>query len=93
MTTDLNDVRGQVEILKWCKAKRAEIAELEKQAKEVVQAALGDAEFGSIDGELAVTWKTTKRRALDQKLLAELYPDVAEECKSVTEVRRFEVCD
>lgn len=89
----LDDLRAQVEILKWCKAKRAEIKELEDNAKEAVQAALGDNEAGTVDGELAVTWKVSKRTALDQAYLKKTFPEVAAECQVTSEVRRFEVSE
>jgi predicted phage-related endonuclease len=86
-------MRAQVEILRWCKNKRAEIKELEDQAKAAVQSALDDDMVGTVDGGVAVTWKSQKRTALDQQLLKRLYPEAAAECMSTTEVRRFEVCD
>lgn len=90
---NLDEMRAQVEILRWCKQKRAEIKELEDTARSVVQDALGDDDTGTVDGEVAVTWKTSKRRALDQKALAAAHPDLVEEFKTATEVRRFEVVD
>jgi predicted phage-related endonuclease len=93
MSADISDLRAQVEILRWCKNKRAEIKELEDQAKAAVQATLNDDTVGTVDGDIAVTWKSHKRNALDQKLLQRLYPEAAAECMSTTEVRRFEVCD
>lgn len=91
--TDLAELRAQVEILKWCKAKRAEIAELEAAAKDAVQAALGDDEEGVIDGEIVITWKAHKRVALDQRYLKKTFPEVAAECQVTSEVRRFEVAE
>jgi predicted phage-related endonuclease len=93
VTADISNMRAQVEILRWCKNKRAEIKELEDQAKAAVQSALDEDTVGTVDGDVAVTWKSHKRNALDQKLLQRLYPETAAECMSTTEVRRFEVCD
>ncbi|UGU31379.1 hypothetical protein LT350_33705 [Mycolicibacterium smegmatis] len=95
MTADLTPVRAQVELLQYCRNERAKLAaridELEACAKAAIQEAMGDQEIGVLDGVPLITWKTTKRTSLDQKLLKALHPDVFEECKSTTEVRRFEV--
>jgi predicted phage-related endonuclease len=90
-TVNLNDQRAQVEILRWCKAREAEIADMKAQARAAVEAALGDNDAGTIDGELAITWRTQKRKALDQKALKEHEPEIHESYTKTTEVRRFEV--
>lgn len=95
MSTDLTPVRAQFEILTYCRNERAKLAaridELEASAKAAIQEALGADDIGLLDGIPVVTWKTSKRTSLDQKLLKSLHPEVYEECKSTTEVRRFEV--
>lgn len=93
MATDLNEVRAQVEILKWCKQRRAELSELEASAKDAVQAALGDDDTGTIDGDPAVTWKTHKRTSLDQRYFKKTFPEIYAECQVTSEVRRFEVTE
>ena len=57
----------------------------------LVEAALGDNDAGTVDGELAVTWRRQKRKALNQKALKEHEPEIAESYYETTEVRRFEV--
>lgn len=93
MSTDISHLRAQVEILRWARQKKAEIAELEHNAKEAIQAAIGDDDTGTIDGDEAVTWKTHKRRSLDQSYVKNRYPDVYAEAQTVSEIRRFEVCE
>lgn len=90
---DLTALRAQIEILRWCKTRRAEIKELEDQAKEVVQAAMGDSDTGMLDGQPAIVWKSHKRTSLDQKYLKDKFADVHAECLVTSEVRRFEVTD
>lgn len=90
---NLDALRAQYEILRFVKDKRAELKQLEEDARDAIEAALGDAEEGTVDGHVVVTWKTHKRTALDQKLLRKMYPEVAESCKNTTEVRRFEVVE
>lgn len=91
MNTDLTALRGQVEALRWCKARRAEIEEIEAAAKAAVQDALGDNDTGTIDGDTVVVWKSHKRTQLDQAYLKKTFPQVHSECLITSEVRRFEV--
>lgn len=93
MSIDISHLHGQIEILKWCKAKKAEIAELERNAKDAVQDALGDDDTGMVSGEIVVTWKAHKRQSLDQSYVKKHHPDVYAEGQTVSEVRRFEVCE
>lgn len=90
---DLNSVRAAVEILRWAKLRKAEIKELEENARATVESALGDAELGLVDGVPAIKWKSSKRTALDQKALKEHCPDIVAEFMKTTEVRRFEIID
>lgn len=91
---DLEELRAQVELLRWCRDKKAEIKQIEETARAEIEAALGDHDDeGSLDGEPVIRWRFHKRSALDQKLLKETFPEVFETCKRVTEVRRFEVVE
>ena len=90
-TVNLDNLKAQVELLRWCRTNKAQIAEVEKSARAAIEEALGDNESGSLDGELAVTWRTQKRKSLNQKYLKEHYPDVYEEALETNEVRRFEI--
>ena len=90
-TVSLDNLRAQVELLKWAKARKAEIADVEAQARAAVEAALGDNEAGTVDGELAVTWRTQKVRRLNQKALKEEHPELVESYYETNEQRRFEI--
>jgi len=93
MSTDISALRGQVEILRWCKTKRAELKELEDNAKAAIQDTLDGDDIGTVDGEPVVTWKSHKRTALDQTALKNEDPETYALYTKTTEVRRFEVCD
>jgi predicted phage-related endonuclease len=93
MSKDLEPLRAQVAILRFVKAKKAELALLESNARAAIEELLGDDEEGTLDGAAAVRWKTLKRTSLNQKLLKELHPEVAAECQDTTEVRRFELVE
>jgi len=90
-TVNLNDKRAQIEVLKWAKARRKEIDDIERQARDIIENALGDNESGTVDGDLVVTWKAGKRRVLNQKALKESHPEIVEEFTETTVVRRFVV--
>lgn len=86
---NLDGLKAQLAILEHCRTKKAELAELETQAKSAIQNALGDREYGTVDGRIACTWKIVRRKTLDQKLLQQRHPEVAEECTVTAESRRF----
>jgi predicted phage-related endonuclease len=90
---DLDRLRWAVEAMRYIKERRAELKELEDRARPALEEALGDATEGTLDGDVAVTWKYSKRRALDQRLLRTTFPEIYETCRTVTEVRRFEMPD
>lgn len=88
---DLGELKGHVEILRYCKSQMADLEEMRERSRAVIEEAMGDNEIGEIDGEPVIKWEHSKRRALDQKILKAKFPDVREECMTTTEVRRFEV--
>ena len=90
-TVPIDNLKAQLAILRHCKEKRAELADMEANARAAIETALGEAENGTIDGHIAVTYKTVKRTAIDQKLLKQRHPDIAAECLTVSESRRFEL--
>ena len=90
---NLDNLRSQIELLRFVKDRKAELKELEDTAKEAIQAELRDCDEGTLDGHVVVTWRSHKRSALDQKLLRQAYPEAYENCKRTTEVRRFEIVD
>jgi predicted phage-related endonuclease len=93
VSKNLDPIRGQIEILRFVKARKAELKELEDRARAAVEAAMGDDDEGTLDGTVAITWKTFKRRQLDQAALAKAHPNLVEEFKVPKSVRRFEVLD
>lgn len=90
---NLDNLRAQLELLRFVKDKRAELKQLEENARAAIEAELGDSDEGTLDDHVVVTWKSYKRNALDQKMLRDAYPEIYEACKRVTEVRRFEIVD
>lgn len=92
-SVNLESLRAQIEILRMCKRRKSDLKELEDNARGAVEEAMGEADTGTLDGEVAITWKRHKRRSLDQKALAAAHPETVEEFRTTTEVRKFEVME
>lgn len=90
---DLDPVRGHVEILRFCKRKKAELKALEDNARAAVERAMGENETGELDGKPAITWVRYKKRQLNQAMLREVSPELIEEHTSLVEQRAFKVVD
>lgn len=90
---DLNHVRDQVQILKWAKARIAEVKELEKNARDAIEEALGNNDIGQLDGETVVTWTTHKKRQFQQAKLKEEHPELVEQYTELIEARTFKLVD
>jgi predicted phage-related endonuclease len=77
----LRKVRSQIEKLDKVKSKH------ERAIKE----ALGDATSGTVAGEKVVTWARTERKTVSVELLREKYPEVADNCVKIVQVRTFQL--
>jgi predicted phage-related endonuclease len=88
-SVDLEDLRWAVEALRWTKDRKAELKEVEDKARDAIEQALGDNDAGALDGHDVISWRYSKRKALDQRVLRAAFPDVFDECLRTTEVRRF----
>lgn len=58
-----------------------------KEAEQRLKLALGDAEYGTVDGRIVCTWKTQRRTSIDVKALRDERPDVAAEFTRITSNR------
>ena len=68
------------------------IASLEETCKDIkvrLCTALGDAEFGHVDGRVACTWKTATRTSFDSKKFEAEHPALAAKYKKQTTYRTF----
>lgn len=88
---DLNKVRAHVEILRYVKARKAELKEMEDNSRAAVEEAMGEQEVGMLDGELAITWKHKKVKRLNQKALKAAEPGTYATYCDTAEQRSFEV--
>jgi predicted phage-related endonuclease len=90
---DLESVRGHIAILRLCKRKIAEFKEIQERSRVIVEEAMGTADAGLLDGEMAVSWPTFKENRFDSKAFREQHPELWESYKVASEKRRFEVVD
>lgn len=88
---DLESVRGPIDVYRWIKLRQAELKELETTTRAAIEAAMGDADTGTLDDKPVISWLTYKKRQLNQKALKENLPELAETYTEVKEVRRFEL--
>lgn len=88
---DLESVRGEVEILRWVKEQQAKLKDAEKNARAAIEAAMGNAEVGLLDGEPAISWPTFKENRFDSSGFRADNPEMWEQYKAAQERRRFEV--
>lgn len=89
-----SDIAGWLDVLRHVKNKRNELDEVEKQARQKIQDALGDAEEGHVNGQPVVRWTRVTSRRLDQKLLkAKVDPAVLNDCYTEQTTRRFTLVD
>jgi predicted phage-related endonuclease len=85
----LDHIEHWVKTLGAANAKVAEFQQIAKVARAQIEAALGDAEVGTIAGRPAVRWITITARRIDQAKLRANYPDLAAELTAPTVSRRF----
>lgn len=90
---DLVSVRHHYNLLAWIKARRAELDEMESDARAAIEDTLGEAEIGELDGRHVVTWRHTTQRRISATVLRQRFPQVAEQCVVVAERREFRLVE
>lgn len=90
---DLESVRGPVALLQYVKSQQRKLKEIEDKAKAAVQDVMGNADTGTLDGEVVITWDGYKKRQFDQKTLQDEKPEVAAEYTKMISVRTFRVVE
>ena len=103
--SDLSEYRHYLGILAWTRGelkkleeRKKELEEAEAEAVELITEELGFADDdedgtheGKLDGKTVVTYQQSHQRRLDQKALAEDYPDLVEEYKKRKPVKTLKV--
>lgn len=87
----LDAVAAELVLLRQVEEQRAKLAELRTRLQDRIKAAMGTAEVGTLGGVPVVSHKSVLSIVLDQSDLKARYPDVAEDCLTITEARRFKL--
>jgi len=91
---ELGDVARWVDVLKKATAAKREAEERIEIARGHIEAALGDAETGLVDGWPVVRWTRITSRRFDQTLAKTKIPaDVLASCYTDSISRRFSIVD
>lgn len=89
-TVNLDGLRDQLNAYSLAAAEIEKWKNVQAQARAAIEAALGDAEVGTVDGAKAVTWTHSERTSLDTKRLqSELPADILAPYLRTTVVRTF----
>lgn len=81
-SVELDDLAPHIELLRTVED---QLARLKNR--------LGENETGTVNGVPVVTYRSTLRITLSQRLVKELHPEVARQCGEITEVRTFLLVD
>jgi hypothetical protein len=90
-TVELDGLDHVWQALLAAKAQAARFAQLRDDLQKIVQARMGDAEIGLLNGLPVASYKKSLRIFVSQQLVKDLHPAVALECQDITEVRTFRV--
>jgi predicted phage-related endonuclease len=92
-TTDVFEIADWVARLEKLREMKRDVEAREKEASEFVKGWLRDrgAEFGAIDGRLAVRRRTVETRRIDTTALKAKEPEIAEQFTKVTTADRLEL--
>lgn len=87
------EAAGWLTVYRRADAQIRHMEEVKAEARRHLEEALGDAELGTVDGDVAVRWTFIESRRLDQKKLKEQAPELVEQCTVASTSRRFSLPD
>lgn len=85
----LDDLANWIDLYRQATDGIAALEERRKVARERIEAALGDAETGTVDGRPVVRWAHVTTRRLDQRRAKELLGDRVDDAMTEVTSRRF----
>jgi predicted phage-related endonuclease len=85
------DIKTKIAELGFIKREMKDLEATEDRLKAELTALMGEAEYATIGGNLALTWKNSVRNSLDLKQLEAAHPALVEKFKKQTNVRTFRV--
>ena len=86
-----SSMKQQIVALKQVKQQMKELEATEDRIKAELCGLMGEAEYATLNGTLALTWKTSERTSLDQKKLEQEHPALVEKFKKTTTIRTLRV--
>jgi len=86
-----SDLQNKIVELNTIKETIKEAELLEDKIKAEICGLMGEAEYATLGGTLAFTWKNSVRNSLDQKRLEAEHPALVEKFKKQTNIRTFRV--
>lgn len=89
----LDEIREWEALFKQARSKRKYWQEREDEAKEMIVDFLGDAEFGSVAGQITLRYRRMEVGRFNTKKFRKAHPELAEEFTDVREERRMEVVE
>ena len=89
----LDEIREWEAKFREARSKRKYWQEVEDEAKEMITDYLGDAEFGSVGGQITLRWRRMEVGRFNTKKFRKQSPELAEEFTDVREERRMEVIE
>lgn len=93
IAVSLDEIREWEKRFKNARARRREAQEEENEAKEILAEYLGDAEFGSVGGQVTLRYRRMTVRRFDKKEFAKDHPDLVDKYTKANEERRMEVVE
>lgn len=81
----------QIKSLESIKKQVKDLESQEDKIKAEICGLMGEAEFATVKGALAATWKTSTRTSLDQKKLEQDHPALVEKYRKQSTLRTFRV--
>lgn len=88
---DLEPVRAWYDRWVWAREQKARAEQVEKEAREQLEAFIGDHETATLDGRPVISWKWSnpKNGRVSVSMLREKFPDIAAICTTKEPTRSF----
>ncbi|XVV06313.1 hypothetical protein ACQPW3_13355 [Actinosynnema sp. CA-248983] len=87
----LDGLAAELVLLRQIEDQRSKLSELRTRLQDRIKTAMGAAEVGTVGGVPVVSHRSVLSIVLDQSDLKARYPEVAEDCLTITEARRFKL--
>lgn len=91
-TKAVDELATYIDLMKTAQRDKQRAQEIIDRCRELIEETLGDAEIGTINGDVAVTWKHVTSHRLNQHLVKQhLTPEQLDACTTTSTSRRFTI--